>query len=162
MSSLDPIMCRIIPTIEPAITMRGSNQLVAPLERKNCTNSKMIEIKQTIKNAQIKCPLISIFILGFFKVMTSGLSSSKMPSISTRPISNVVIRATIGRIIQCERYFTQRPGISIESTTKKTDYCTQNNTTDNCSFLHIPLLLIYSFKVRFFALPVVLCFSNNH
>jgi hypothetical protein len=119
MSSLDPIMCRIIPTIEPAIAMRGSKQLVAPLERINCTNSKMIEIKQTIKNAQTRNFCISIFSLNFFTIITSDLSSSKIPSISTRPISKVTMRAIVGGIIQCEKYFIQRSGTIIENPNSK-------------------------------------------
>jgi len=119
MIHLDPMMCKMIPKTEPAIAVSGSNQLVLLLERKNCTTSKTIEIVQTIKNAQIKYFLISIFYLGFFRVITRASSNSKRSSISTRPTSKVIITATVGGIIQCEKYFIQRAGSTIENTNEK-------------------------------------------
>jgi len=67
-------MCKIIPKTEPPIAESGSNQLVLLLEMKNCTTSKTIEIIETIKNAQTRYFLISIFSLGFLRVTTSASS----------------------------------------------------------------------------------------
>jgi len=112
-------MCNIIPKSEPAIAVSESNQLVLPGSTKNCTTSKIIETIQTIKNAHTRDLFISIFMPGFFRVITSELPSSKRLSISTSPMSRVIIRATAGGIAQCERYFTQRSGLPIENPNKK-------------------------------------------
>ena len=116
---MDPMMWIIIPAIAPMITKSGSNQSTVLWEMKNCTSSKTIEIAQTIKNAQTRYFLISIFSFGFLRVTTSASSNSKRPSISTRPTSKVIITATVEGIIQCEKYFVQSSGTTIENNTDK-------------------------------------------
>jgi hypothetical protein len=52
-------------------------------------------------------------------MMIRASSSSKMSSMSTRPISRVIVRAIVGMIIQGERCLVQRSGMSSDNPTSR-------------------------------------------